>query len=232
MFVANLPPEQCSTTEGDDLDFPNPGESVEHGPKAKIALNLKGSGCAAMTGLGAGNGNLGSPSQPTGSPSQPSGYPEEEAPAPTQPASTAAPSPIPSNPGGIFAPGASSAAPAPSEPASPTSSAAPVQSAAPTGAPVYSPPENNSPPENTTPPKTETPKTPTTGAPASGQGVPCDKDGAIVCIGSNQFGVCNWGVAFPQALASGTTCSGGVISKRSMRFPRAYLHRRHGSGLL
>lgn len=225
MFVSNIPREQCSTSEGQDFVFPNLGDSVEYGEKAVPGTAFsETAGCATMTGMGAGNGQLGSPAQPTGQPAvseTPSG--DEPTPTPTPPA-------VPSNPGGIFAPGASSAAPSGSAPA-PTATAAPAPSAAPTGTPVYSPPEDNTPPpKETTPPKDDTP--PSTGAPASGDGVPCDTDGAIVCIGDSQFGLCNWGVAVPQDLAAGTTCSNGVIAKRSIRFPRAYLHRRHASGVL
>lgn len=197
MFVANLPREQCATSDSQDVVFPDPGDSVEKGSQM-IAGSVAGSGCASMTKMGAGSGNMGSPSQPTDGPvaSEPAA---SQPAATTPPASPAGPTAVPSNPGGVFAPGASSAAPAPS--------------AAPTGAPSQ--------PGNSTPPA------------SGGSGTPCTNEGAIVCIGSNQFGLCNQGVAVPQALAAGTTCSNGQISKRSVRrFPRAALHRRHGSNLI
>jgi hypothetical protein len=66
--------------------------------------------------------------------------------------------------------------------------------------------------------------------PPSGDCTACSTDGAVVCIGSNQFALCNQGCAVAQDLAAGTTCANGVISRRSVRrFPRAALHRRHGS---
>lgn len=192
MFVANIPDTQCSTKEGQDFEFPNPGDSVQRGSVGVSfgadLIDGNGGGCDAMTAMGAGNGQMGSPSTPSNTP---------EAPASSKPAqTTAAPTAVPSNPGGIFAPGASSAtgtAPA----ASPT---------------AVTPPTNN---------------TPTTG-----EGVACDNDGAVVCIGSDSFGLCNQGFAVPMALSAGTSCTNGVISRRSVKFPRAHLHRRHGSGLL
>ncbi|KAK4501568.1 hypothetical protein PRZ48_007377 [Zasmidium cellare] len=50
----------------------------------------------------------------------------------------------------------------------------------------------------------------------NGGAVSCDSDGSVVCIGSSQWGMCNAGCAVPMALATGTTCSGGVIAKREM----------------
>lgn len=65
MFVANLPPQECSTSEGQDLKFPNPGESVETGSGASLGFDVTGSGCKAQEALGAGSGSLGSPKTPT-----------------------------------------------------------------------------------------------------------------------------------------------------------------------
>jgi len=39
-------------------------------------------------------------------------------------------------------------------------------------------------------------------------------DGAIVCNGSTQFGLCNFGKVVFQDVSAGTTCSNGVIQKR------------------
>ncbi|KAK4214126.1 hypothetical protein QBC37DRAFT_284483 [Rhypophila decipiens] len=42
----------------------------------------------------------------------------------------------------------------------------------------------------------------------------CSAEGAIVCTGTQYYGVCDHGVAIPQLLAPGTVCSSGVITKR------------------
>ncbi|OAL46832.1 hypothetical protein IQ07DRAFT_143090 [Pyrenochaeta sp. DS3sAY3a] len=222
MFVANLPATECSTKEGEDFNYPTPGQSIIEGNGAALGDTLTGSGCATQNKLGAGNGKIGSPTQP-------------ETPAQSKPAATTAPAQqepeetaIPSNPGGVFAPGASSA-PA----AAPTVQPAPVASAAPTAAPSQpsSTPEQpsyNSPPKSPDNNDTNTPTTPVT----DGQCTPCTNDGAVVCIGSNQFGLCNRGCAVAQDLALGMACSNGVVvaaTKRSIHFPRAHIHRRHGS---
>jgi hypothetical protein len=222
MFVVNLPATECSTKENEDFNYPEPGQSIIEGNGAALGDTLVGAGCAKQTKLGAGNGQIGTPTQP-------------ETPAQSKPAATTAPAQqepeetaIPSNPGGVFAPGASSA-----PVAAPTVQPAPVASTAPTAAPskpssTPEQPSYNSPPKSPDNNDTNTPTTPVT----DGQCTPCTNDGAVVCIGSNQFGLCNRGCAVAQDLALGMACSNGVVvaaTKRSIHFPRAHIHRRHGS---
>ncbi|KAI4635307.1 uncharacterized protein J4E87_000257 [Alternaria ethzedia] len=219
MFVANLPDTSCSTAEGEDFNYPNPGENIIEGNGSSLGNTLTGAGCDQMTKMGAGNGQMGTPSQPEAS----------------QPASSEAPvatsgyAALPSNGGGVFAPGASSAPAAEPTPAEPT---APVA----TPTPTYVAEQPSSAPEQpaySSPPQVPDNSTPS--APASGSDcTPCDNDGAVVCIGSNMFGLCNRGCAVAQPLANGMSCSGGAVVasvKRSAKFPRAHLHRRHGSSL-
>jgi hypothetical protein len=52
----------------------------------------------------------------------------------------------------------------------------------------------------------------------------CSSDGAVVCNGATQFGLCNNGSLVWQAVAAGTTCSNGVVQKRSAHV------RRHAHG--
>ncbi|CAO2647280.1 Nn.00g082020.m01.CDS01 [Neocucurbitaria sp. VM-36] len=219
MFVANLPNTECSTAESEDFNYPDPGQSLVEGNGASLGDTLTGTGCATQNKLGAGNGQIGSPTQPE-TPSSPSA---SEAPAATTAPASSAPeeSAIPSSIGGVFAPGASSA-PAAGPTAAPSAPAAePVSTTVPSQ--PSSTPEQPQTPDNNT-------NTPTT--PSSGECTPCTNDGAVVCIGSNQFGLCNRGCAVAQDLALGMACSNGVVvaaTKRSIHFPRAHLHRRHGS---
>jgi hypothetical protein len=219
MFVANLPAEECSTKAYEDFSYPNPGQSVVEGNGASLGDTLTGAGCDKMTKMGAGNGQMGTPTQPEAS--QPA---SSEAPA-----ATSGYAALPSNGGGVFAPGASSAPAAEPTPAQPT---APV--AVPT--PSYVAEQPSSAPEQpaySAPPQVPDNSTPS--APSSGSDcTPCDNDGGVVCIGSNMFGLCNRGCAVAQPLANGMSCSGGAVVasvKRSAKFPRAHLHRRHGSSL-
>ncbi|KAH7135261.1 hypothetical protein B0J11DRAFT_156240 [Dendryphion nanum] len=76
------------------------------------------------------------------------------------------------------------------------------------------------------------PQNPTPANPPATGSVPCKTDGSIVCIGSSQWGLCNMGSAVPQALAAGTKCSNGAISRRSVRAPRRHLARSHGNNLI
>ncbi|KAH9882357.1 hypothetical protein J1614_000593 [Plenodomus biglobosus] len=228
MFVANIPSVDCTTTEYEDFVYPEPGQSVALGEKATPGNSMKGSACKTGTGNG-------SPTQPE-SPAQSSAVSEQpvaeppaysaapiESTAPVEspaPVPVQSPSPIesgtPSQPDGVFAPGASSAPVAqPSTPSAAEPIASPAQ---PSSAPTYGDAPTNS--------------TPST----DGECTPCNNDGAVVCIGSNQFGLCNRGCAVAQDLAAGMSCSDGVVvssaKKRSLRFPRAHLHRRHGASVL
>jgi hypothetical protein len=107
--------------------------------------------------------------------------------------------------------GGSSAAP--SAPMAPSSAAASA-SAAPSAAPSY--------------PATPSGSTGSSSGSCSNGKVSCSNQGGVVCIGSAQFGICDIdGCAVPQALAAGTQCSGGTISKRShvRHAPRHGAHR-------
>ncbi|RAQ98985.1 lytic polysaccharide monooxygenase [Stemphylium lycopersici] len=233
MFVANLPSTECSTAENEDFNYPNPGDKIIEGNGASLGDSLTGAGCDKMTKMGAGNGQIGTPTQPDASvpasseaPAATSGYgsqPEASAPVYSQaPAATSGYGALPSNGGGVFAPGASSA-PAVSAPAVSTPAAEPTAPTYPTPTEVASAPSS-------------APETPDNSYPSAPSGdadcTPCDNDGAVVCIGTNQFGLCNRGCAVAQPLAYGMSCSGGAVvasAKRSLQFPRAHLHRRHGS---
>jgi len=202
MFVANLPATECSTAENEDFNYPNPGQALIEGNGAHLGDTLTGSGCSKQNKLGAGSGQIGSPS--AGTPSQPSSAPQASAKPTASAPSYQAPQPskVPSNPGGgVFAPGAS-----PASPAKPSPSAAQPTAANP-------PPKDN--PNSTTP--------------VNGACTPCTNDGAVVCIGTKQFGLCNRGCAVAQDLAAGMACSNGVVvaaTKRHVHFPRGHLHRR------
>jgi hypothetical protein len=206
MFVANLPETECATESTVDFDYPNPGQNRLMGTTdIKLSHTLTGPGCAKITAIGAGSGQLGSPSAGT--------------PSPPKASASAAPvaSKAPTYPGGVFAPGASSAPVAVPTPQPSTPVAQPAASVVPVPAPA---PPKNQPPKNQQPNNT---------TPTDGSCTPCTNDGAIVCIGSKQFGLCNRGCAVAQDLAAGMACSNGVVvaaTKRHVHFPRAHLHRR------
>lgn len=222
MFVANLPDTSCSTKEGEDFNYPDPGTSIVDGGSAVLGADLSGAGCASMTKMGAGAGSIGSPTGGAGS----------SAPAATQPAAT---STVASGPTGSSAPAAPVASSAPGYPAAPVPSASAVVSVP----GVFAPGASSAPAATSaeavptaTPVSSAAPVAPT--APSTGDDcTPCTNDGAVVCIGTSSFGLCNRGCAVSQQLAAGMACTDGAIvaavSKRS--FPRAHLHKRHGSGL-
>ncbi|PLB51949.1 hypothetical protein P170DRAFT_422879 [Aspergillus steynii IBT 23096] len=114
LFVANV--NGCTTPEGKDIRFPNPGEEVEY---AGDEANLAAEGSEACTGTPSfgGSGNTPASGGSSGGSSDEGSGDEGSAPAP---APTTAPAPAPSAPadGGVFAPTTQPAAdPAPTQPA-------------------------------------------------------------------------------------------------------------------
>ena len=183
---------KCKQVENKAIKFPNPGKEVQDGGLGDAVAptgdcgSTGGSGGSPAPGSGASSA---APSKPT---SAAGGQPTDGASKPTP--TGGAPKPTGSAP--VLAPGASSAAP--------TTLATVVAPTAPAG--------TASPPSATGAPSTGAPST---GAPsAGGASGSCSSDGAIVCNGTSQFGICNKGQVTWQAVAAGTQCANGVISKR------------------
>jgi hypothetical protein len=59
---------------------------------------------------------------------------------------------------------------------------------------------------------------------SAGNSTTCTTEGAVVCNGSDQFGLCDHGSVVWQKISSGTTCSNGSIQRRSAHV------RRHAHG--
>ncbi|KAJ4354819.1 hypothetical protein N0V95_003504 [Ascochyta clinopodiicola] len=74
------------------------------------------------------------------------------------------------------------------------------------------------PKEPATTPAPTTPTAPSTGGStgggSTGGGSACSDNGAIVCNGDSQFGICSNGQVVWQPVASGTKCSNGAIARR------------------
>jgi hypothetical protein len=60
---------------------------------------------------------------------------------------------------------------------------------------------------------------------STSSGTPCSEDGALICIGSDSFGICDHGSAVSRPLAPGTVCKDGTISGAN-RF-RRHIHGAH-----
>ncbi|KAM3458059.1 hypothetical protein MY3296_000709 [Beauveria thailandica] len=208
MFVANVG-NGCGTTEGVDLELPDPGEDVTR----------KDSHFGPPVGKCA-TGNPGPGPTPGPGPEKPSS--SSAAANPTQ-------VPTPTQPGGIFIT-VSDASTATSSAAS-TSIAAPttiqISTSTPAGAPPAGTPPAAAPPAGTppagTPPAAAPPAATTssapTAAPTSGgdggafpAGSACDDLGSWNCIGGKEFQRCasgnKWSVA--QQLSAGRSCKPGV----------------------
>ena len=262
MFVMNLPRDECHNTEGEDMVLPEPGESKETGKLAKPGTKTGGPGCASVTKKGRGAGTLTPPSKPTGNPviePNASGTPTT-GPAhssatltspPYSPASVGEITPpvqssgfdstitmtltettVVKATGGVPDSGRGGAdigkSPSVSKPTK-----VPGSAACPNDPESISMPTivSQSPARPTAPAVINTApyRNSTTGGHS---GVSCDKEGAIICIGDTQFGICNRGTAIPQSLAAGTACKDGKIDHANKpadrKHPRDIIHRHRG----
>jgi hypothetical protein len=202
MLVANLD-KSCESVPNFAVQFPDPGSVVEKGA-TNDAKPPVGSACGKSTGT--------SPAQPGSGAGQPSSAPQSSAaaqPSPPaaapKPSATAAP---PSNPGGVFAPGASGTAAVPAL----TSTTLVTVTAAPSPAKPSGAPAGTAAPAPAKPSAPSAPSSPSAGGGAANS---CSTNGAVVCNGEKQFGLCNNGQVVWQDVAAGTTCANGVVSKRS-----------------
>ncbi|KAI4703452.1 hypothetical protein J4E81_002331 [Alternaria sp. BMP 2799] len=231
MLVANIASTTCKQEVSKDLKFPNPGSNLQSGADAGNVVDPSGD-CGST---GTTPSDPSEPSSPAGGqssapPSSPAGGEPSAAPtsandgqyhpAPTTPAAgqpSAVPtsvaggesSALPPNGGGVFAPGASSAASI-APPAVPT-----VPSTSTTLVTVTASPTAPSPVAPTVPAGTGSPAAPSMpSTPSAGGAGTCTENGSVVCNGADQFGLCNNGEVVWQAVAAGTTCVNGSITKR------------------
>ncbi|KAK3335895.1 hypothetical protein B0T19DRAFT_453105 [Cercophora scortea] len=63
-----------------------------------------------------------------------------------------------------------------------------------------------------------------------GKPVPCETNGAVVCIDGGLWGLCNWGWATPQPLAAGTKCVDGNIVAGGAKKRHLHRHEVHQLG--
>lgn len=215
MFVANVPADECTTAEGDDVEFPNPGSSVETGDKA-VPGKPTGPKCGASSPAGSYGSSTSDLPAATEAPSYGSQSSSAEYAAPSQA--------IPTYSGvvkglddtvtattlaTVTASGYSTAAAKPTETAETYEAPSSYSESQPASAGAGS--GSNA--------------TSSSGGCPSGA-VQCSSPGNVVCIGSSQWGLCNIdNCAVPRELATGTSCSGGVVSKRHVsRHIRNHLH--------
>jgi hypothetical protein len=219
-----------------------------------LAGGAGNSGASPSVPAVGGGGNDGMYTPPAAAPSQPSPttaspnnglYSQPAAPAaPSSSSSAAVSAPVPT----ISAPAPTASAPAPtaSAPAPTTStppaahstfktmtipaSSATTSSAPPPAYPTLSPSMG----QGVSGPSSGGSAASPTGSPSSssasnaaaGSSTTCTTEGAVVCNGTDQFGLCDHGSIVWQKVASGTTCSNGSIQKRSA----AQHIRRHAHG--
>lgn len=138
------------------------------------------------------------------------------APAVSKPAATSAAAT--GGTGGVFAPGASSAA------AGASTKTTLVTVTGTPSAPSVSKPAVTTPAATGTGASGAAPTSaPATGGSSTGT---CSTNGAILCNGTTQFGICDNGSIVWQAVAAGTTCNNGTISKRAYNGRVVRRHRR------
>ena len=206
MAIANVNvPGSCGTTkEGTDYTFANPGmfgTTVGEGPFMNLCA-----GTPSQPGMGRSSGGSGSDGA-AGASSQAPAASDAGSAMPstfrTVKTATAPMLPMPTNPGGVMAPSACSAAqapkPTPAQPSQGPGTAYPTAAPAPAPAPSHVTPH------------------PSAGlAPGSGSssGTLCSTDGQLVCSpDGTQYGLCNFGKAVMMPVAGGTKCVSGAIAR-------------------
>ncbi|KAK4541086.1 hypothetical protein LTR36_008311 [Oleoguttula mirabilis] len=226
MFVINIPNEECATVEGEDFQFPSPGLYAETPFKTALGSKTSGTGCASVTNKGAGTGTAAAATSIAAG-SQLSSYASTAAASVQTQASTSAMAMASSQATAsgsalvtittmATVTGAASSAATSSYAAAPTSAAATASS----------PSSNASSGSDSSSSSSSGTNNASSGSCANGS-VSCSTPGAVLCIGSSQFGLCDIdNCAVPQALADGTSCSGGTISKRNGHMRRHLAGRR------
>ncbi|KAI9149333.1 Chitin-binding, domain [Paramyrothecium foliicola] len=204
MFVANI--NDCRVSEGNDVQFPNPGSFVAQENGATNVFAAPQGACA--TGSSGGSPPKDpepvEPSQPTETP-----QPPQVTEAPAQPTGL---------PGNVFITVSSNPEPTkvtpptePTEPAEVTPPAEPTQVAPPTK------------PEE---PVTEQPATPPAAPVTGGQSGPCSNEGAWNCIGGTSFQRCASGAwSAVQQMAAGLSCEEGVSESLNLAAKRFFPRR-------
>ncbi|KAK5663130.1 hypothetical protein OQA88_6547 [Cercophora sp. LCS_1] len=204
MLVANIAPGGgCTTEEGKDYTYPNPGKSVQSFASGELAFPQGNCGATSRPPAGGDGGNGGGNGGGSGSPpaNPPSNPPASTAAPPTTPTKR----PGPPGGGGVFI--------------TVTTSDAPVATAPPVSAP-NPPTEEPDVPET---PDVPAPAPPAADPPAGGNtpsaggsftpGTACSPEGQWNCIGGTSFQRCasgQWSAI--MAVAGGTTCKAGSSS--------------------
>lgn len=206
----------CKTVEDHDYSYENPGKYV------------------TRNGTGPYMPLCGGASTPGGfvTPGAPGGAPAAGGSAPAAPANPGIPSPaVPAVPSPVASANSTATVAASGSMGAPAGSISPAASGAqtstlrtiitvtasqgppPAGMTPVSPPASAAPPSasDAAPPSAPASPSQAPGAPASA----CSPDGAVICSpDGKQFALCNHGKAVFQAVAGGTTCSGGKIARR------------------
>ena len=210
MFVANIASVDCKSPPNFNVLFPDPGQNVVTDESAAKNEAPTGSACGkAVSGGGA---------SPSGGASSAAAAQSSAAVVQSSAVQSSAAAVIPtSNPGGVFAPSASSAAAI--EPTSTMTTLVTVTAslsdpAMTTSAPAASEPAASEPAASE---PAASASAPAAAAPTSSGGgnTGCTTNGAVLCNGPTQFGLCDDGKVVWQPVAAGTTCSNGQITRRA-----------------
>lgn len=243
MFKANIPASDCTTPESHDVQFPDPGSSVDKASASPSFAPPTGPKCGAAGTSASTGSSSGSSSGSSGSSSGASGAAPNAASSASSPAASGASGAVPSVASPASSPAASAAAPdsqaapavaggasaipsvaAGGASAAPPSSA-PVQSVA---APVVAAPIASSAPSAAANSSGSSASGSTAPATGSSTGT-CTQPGQSICSpDGRQIGTCtpsNTVTWIP--VAAGTKCAGGymVAAKRSAKFSSGYIRR-------
>ncbi|KZZ98416.1 Chitin-binding, domain 3 [Moelleriella libera RCEF 2490] len=215
MFVANVN-NGCSTIEGTDMRFPNPGQDVDNFGGSTMAA--KASAPVTRGSCQAGNGGGSRPSKPVdAAPPKPTGG------AGSPPVANPGVSPTKSVPGGVFKP---TTPPTVSKPTPPAGGAPTPPPSAPEPKPSPPTPSQPTEPGSGAPPAPPAPPANPPAKPGNGggnggagfaAGTACSSEGEWNCVGGKSFQRCASGTwSAVQPFAEGTSCAPGQSPELNM----------------
>ena len=227
LFRVNLPSSDCGSQLSHDLEIPNPGKYVTTFGSTALATPT-GTGCAAMgqaSATGASNAGSSAAASATPSASQTSGGSSYDSTS-SSPVSLVFPT-VSSAASSTLATSMTTAAPSTGASSGSNSSSSSTNDSDGSGSSGSD--YSGSSGSDSTGQSTGA-STGVAGSSSAGNSTAtCTTNGAIVCNGETQFGLCNFGSVVWQDVAAGTTCQNGQVSKRGIRHSK---HVRHPHGRL
>ncbi|KAK3684810.1 hypothetical protein B0T22DRAFT_199017 [Podospora appendiculata] len=213
MLTANIG-NGCTTTEGKDYKYPNPGKSVESFASSELVFPVGNCGASGNSGSGSGSPSPSAPAVAAPSPS-PSAFPSAPAgaPVPTLPGGVFITVPTAGNPASTVAPKPVASSPVATPEAPASSPTAPAAQPAPTVSTGGGSTGGGSSAGGSTGGSSSGSGSAGSASGAQAAGSACSVEGQWNCVGGTSYQQCGSGTWTPiMAVAAGTKCTPGLSS--------------------